>query len=144
MEITPMNSLLQKLETVLQMPDAGTMNGMDYEFSPIPGEVEVVQVTFKDREEFPIYLTQSASQMICICYLWRDAEVIADKRSQMLENMLDMNIPMPLSSFGRIGEWYAIFGALDLNSSAGSIIKELTVLSDNALDALDAMSEYLN
>jgi hypothetical protein len=62
----------------------------------------------------------------------------------MLESMLDMNIPMPLSSFGRIGEWYAIFGALDQNSTAGSIIKELTVLSDNAIDALDAMSEYLN
>ncbi|MGD8910259.1 MAG: DUF2170 family protein [Chromatiales bacterium] len=139
-----MNSLLKKLESVLQMSDTGTMNGMDYEFNPIPGEVEVVQVTFKEREEFPIYLTQSDSQMICICYLWKDEEVIAEKRSQMLESMLDMNIPMPLSSFGRIGKWYAIFGALDLDSSASSIIKELTVLSDNALDALDAMSEYLN
>jgi uncharacterized protein YjfI (DUF2170 family) len=139
-----MNSLLQKLESVLQMPDAGAMNGMDYEFNPIPGEVEVVQVTFKDREECPIYLTESNSQMICICYLWRDGEVIAEKRTQMLESMLDMNIPMPLSSFGRIGEWYAIFGALDQNSTADSIIKELTVLSDNAIDALDAMSEYLN
>jgi uncharacterized protein YjfI (DUF2170 family) len=139
-----MNSLLEKLESVLQMPDAGTMNGMDYEFSPIPGEVEVVQVTFKDREECPIYLTESNSQMICICYLWRDDEVIAEKRTEMLESMLDMNIPMPLSAFGRIGEWYAIFGALDQDSTAGSIIKELTVLSDNAIDALDAMSEYLN
>jgi hypothetical protein len=139
-----MNSLLRKLESVLQMPDAGTMNGLDYEFSPIPGEVEVVQVTFKEREEFPIYLTQSNSQMICICYLWREQEVITETRSQMLESMLDMNIPMPLSSFGKIGEWYTIFGALDQDSSAGSIIKELTVLSDNALDALDAMSGYLN
>ncbi len=139
-----MNSLLSKLESVLKMPDSGTMNGMDYELSPIPGDVEVVQVTFKDREEFPIYLTQSDSQMICICYLWRDEEVVAEKRLQMLESMLDMNVPMPLSSFGRIGDWYAIFGALDQDSSAGSIIKELTVLSDNALDALDAMSGYLN
>jgi uncharacterized protein len=139
-----MNNLLEKLESVLQMSDAGTMNGMDYEFNPIPGEVEVVQVTFKDREEFPLYLTQSNSQMICICYLWKDAEVIAEKRTQMLESMLDMNIPMPLSSFGRIGEWYAIFGALDQDSSASSVIKELTVLSDNAIDAIEAMSEYLN
>ncbi len=139
-----MNSLLRKLESVLQMPDAGSMNGLDYEFSPIPGEVEVVQVTFKDREEFPIYLTQSNSQMICICYLWREQEVITETRSQMLESMLDMNIPMPLSSFGKIGDWYTIFGALDQDSSASSIIKELTVLSDNALDALDAMSGYLN
>ncbi|MET0027109.1 MAG: DUF2170 family protein [Candidatus Thiodiazotropha sp.] len=139
-----MNSLLSKLESVLKMPDSGTMNGMEYELSPIPGDVEVVQVTFKDREEFPIYLTQSNSQMICICYLWRDEEVLAEKRIPMLESMLDMNVPMPLSSFGRIGDWYTIFGALDQDSSASSVIKELTVLSDNALDALDAMSDYLN
>jgi uncharacterized protein len=139
-----MNSLLSQLEKVLQMPDAGTMNGMEYEFNPIPGDVEVVQITFVRREEFPIYLTQSDSQMICICYLWKDEEVVPEKRLQMLESMLEVNVPMPLSSFGRIGDWYAIFGALDKNSSADSIIKELTVLSDNALDAVEAMSEFLN
>lgn len=140
----PMNNLLEKLERVLGMSDTGSLNGLEYEFNPIPGEVEVVQVAFKDREELPIYLTQSESQMLCICYLWDDEEVISDKRAEMLEVMLDMNIPMPLSSFGRIGSRYTIFGALSLESSAESIARELTVLSDNALDAIDAMSEYLN
>ncbi|MCM8856520.1 MAG: YjfI family protein [Candidatus Thiodiazotropha sp. (ex Lucinoma kastoroae)] len=139
-----MNNLLEKLERVLGMSDTGSLNGLEYEFNPIPGEVEVVQVAFKDREELPIYLTQSESQMLCICYLWDDEEVISDKRAEMLEVMLDMNIPMPLSSFGRIGSRYTIFGALSLESSAESIARELTVLSDNALDAIDAMSEYLN
>lgn len=139
-----MNNLLEKLESVLGMSDSGSLNGLDYEFNPIPGDVEVVQVAFKDREELPIYLTQSESQMICICYLWDDTEVIPDKRAEMLEVMLDMNIPMPLSSFGRIGSRYTIFGALSLDSSAESIARELTVLSDNALDAIEAMSEYLN
>ncbi|MCU7806139.1 MAG: YjfI family protein [Candidatus Thiodiazotropha sp. (ex Lucinoma annulata)] len=139
-----MNNLLEKLERVLGMSDTGSLNGLEYEFNPIPGEVEVVQVAFKDREELPIYLTQSDSQMLCICYLWDDEEVISDKRAEMLEVMLDMNIPMPLSSFGRIGSRYTIFGALSLESSAESIARELTVLSDNALDAIDAMSEYLN
>lgn len=139
-----MNNLLEKLESVLGMSDSGSLNGLDYEFNPIPSDVEVVQVAFKDREELPIYLTQSESQMICICYLWDDTEVIPDKRAEMLEVMLDMNIPMPLSSFGRIGSRYTIFGALSLDSSAESIARELTVLSDNALDAIEAMSEYLN
>ena len=139
-----MSSLLEKLESVLGMSDTGTLNGLDYEFNPIPGEVEVVQVVFKDRKELPIYLTQSESQMICICYLWDDNEVIPGKRTEMLEVMLDMNIPIPLSSFGRIGSRYTIFGALSLDSSAESIAKELTVLSDNALDAIEAMSDYLN
>lgn len=139
-----MNDLLAKLETVLGMSDAGSLNGLEYEFNPIPGDVEVVQVLFKDREELPIYLTQSDSQMLCICYLWDDEEVIPARRVEMMEVMLDMNIPMPLSSFGRIGSRYAIFGALSIHSSADHIAKELTVLSDNALDAIEAMSEYLN
>lgn len=139
-----MNNLLTKLETVLGMSDVGSLNGLDYEFNPIPGDVEVVQVVFKDREEMPIYLTQSGSQMLCICYLWDDKEVIPAKRAEMLEVMLDMNIPMPLSSFGRIGTRYAISGALSIDSSADDIATELTVLSDNALDAIEAMSEYLN
>lgn len=139
-----MNGLLEKLETVLGMPDTGTLNGFEYEFNPIPGDVEVIQVVFKDREELPIYLTQSDSQMLCICYLWEEKEIISKKRSEMLEVMLDMNISVPLSSFGRIGNRYTIFGALSLDSSAESIARELTVLSDNALDAIDAMSEYLN
>ncbi|MCU7845156.1 MAG: YjfI family protein [Candidatus Thiodiazotropha sp. (ex Monitilora ramsayi)] len=126
------------------MPDTGTLNGFEYEFNPIPGDVEVIQVVFKDREELPIYLTQSDSQMLCICYLWEEKEIISKKRSEMLEVMLDMNISVPLSSFGRIGNRYTIFGALSLDSSAESIARELTVLSDNALDAIDAMSEYLN
>ena len=139
-----MNNLLTKLEQALGMSDTGSLNGLDYEFNPIPGDVEVVQVAIKDREELPIYLTQSDSQMICICYLWDDTEVIPAKRAEMMEVMLDMNIPMPLSSFGRIGQRYAIFGALSIDSSADDIARELTVLSDNALDAIEAMSEYLN
>ena len=139
-----MNNLLSKLEHALGLADTGSLNGLDYEFNPIPGDVEVVQVAFKDREELPIYLTQSDSQMLCICYLWDEKEVIPDKRAEMMSIMLDMNIPMPLSSFGRIGTRYAIFGALSIDSSAEDIAKELTVLSDNALDAIEAMSEYLN
>lgn len=77
-----MNNLLEKLERVLGMSDTGSLNGLEYEFNPIPGEVEVVQVAFKDREELPIYLAQSESQMLCICYLWDDEEVISDKRAE--------------------------------------------------------------
>ncbi|MES9853866.1 MAG: DUF2170 family protein [Candidatus Thiodiazotropha sp. L084R] len=139
-----MSSLLEKLESLFGSSDTGSINGLEYEFNPIPADVEVVQVVFKEREELPIYLTQSDSQMMCICYLWAETEIIPEKRTEMLELMLDMNIPIPLSSFGRIGSRYTIFGALSLNSSAESIGKELTVLSDNALDAIEAMSEYLN
>jgi uncharacterized protein YjfI (DUF2170 family) len=138
-----MSSLLEKLGAIHGMSDTGTFNGLDYEFIPIPGDIEVVQVIFRGREELPIYLTQSDSQMIGICYLWDECEVLPARRTEMLESMLDMNIPIPLSSFGKIGSRYTIFGALSLDASVHHIAKELTVLSDNALDAIEAMSDYL-
>jgi uncharacterized protein YjfI (DUF2170 family) len=57
--------------------------------------------------------------------------------------MLEMNIPMPLSSFSKIGDKYVVFGALAINSPFADIEHELAVLSSNALEVIDDMSEYL-
>ena len=54
-----------------------------------------------------------------------------------------MNIPMPLSSFSKIGDKYVIFGALSINSSFHDIEHELGVLSNNAMEIIDDMGEYL-
>lgn len=118
--------------------------GLDVDFQPMPGTTEVIQATLQDREELPIFLTMSDDQLLCICYLWDESEVKPETRTEMLEAMLDMNIPMPLSSFSRIEGKYAVFGAMSLNSSAIDIALEVVTLSDNAIDAIEAMSEYLN
>ena len=78
-----------------------------------------------------------------ICYLWGEDEVRPDGKLEMLEAMLDMNIPMPLSSFGRIDDKYAVFGAVALSTSVEDLALELVMLSDNAIDAIDALSDYL-
>ena len=57
--------------------------------------------------------------------------------------MLEMNIPMPLSSFSKIGDKYVVFGALAISSTFTDIEHELAVLSSNALEVIDDMSEYL-
>ncbi len=120
------------------------MGGLSVELLPIPGEVPVIQVTIEGRQELPIFVTCSDSQVLCMCYLWTDAEVQPARRTELLETLLDLNPAVPLSSFGRVGNRYVLCGALARDASAEDVAKDVAVLSDNALDALDALSEFLN
>lgn len=117
--------------------------GFSFDSLPITGEVDVLQVTIEGREELPIFLSVTDDQILCIAYLWGEEEVKQDSRSEMLEAMLEMNIPMPLSSFSKIDNKYVVFGALSVNSSLTEIEHELAVLSDNSLDVIDDMADYL-
>jgi len=117
--------------------------GFDFEHQIIPGEEEVLQISLVGREEIPVYLTQTDTQILCISYLWGENEIRPGSKTELVEMMLDMNIPMPLSSFARIGDQYAVFGALSTNSSIEDIAHEIITLSDNSLEAIDVMSEFL-
>jgi len=124
--------------------DIDTRDGYDFDYQIIPGEEEVLQISLSDREEIPVYLTLTDTQILCISYLWDEEEIKPSSKNEMMEMMLDMNIPMPLSSFSRIGDRYAVFGALSLNSSIEDIAHEIVTLSDNALDSIEVMSDFLN
>ncbi|VFN00308.1 MAG: hypothetical protein BECKG1743D_GA0114223_103222 [Candidatus Kentron sp. G] len=109
----------------------------------VEGEVPLVKVELEDREEFPIYLTVDEDQILCTTYLWQENEVTAHRRAQLMEDMLTMNLPMPLSSFGKIGDQYLIFGAMAVGSRIEEVQHEICVLSDNTLNAVEVMAEYL-
>jgi uncharacterized protein YjfI (DUF2170 family) len=136
-------SALQKLMDQVIALDDEQRFGLDFEYQIIKGDVDVAEVTIKDREELPIFLTMSDDQILCICYLWGEDEVAHATRADMMQAMLDINIPMPLSSFARIGDKYVVFGAMSLSSNAVDVALELSMLSENALDAISTMSEYL-
>ncbi len=123
--------------------DEEARRGAEFDIQPVPGADEVFQVIVNGGEELPVFVTATDSQILCICYLWGEDEVRPDGKLEMLEAMLDMNIPMPLSSFGRIDDKYAVFGAVALSTSVEDLALELVMLSDNAIDAIDALSDYL-
>lgn len=117
--------------------------GMVFDCQPISGEVDVLQTTVIGREELPIFVSVTDDQVLCITYLWGQDEVKPEGLAEMHESMLEMSIPMPLSSFSKIGDKYVIFGALSINSTFDDIEHELSVLSNNAVEIIDDMSEYL-
>jgi len=135
---------IKQIASQLNSLTADEREGFDFEHQIIPGEEEVLQISVTGREEIPVYLTLTDTQILCIAYLWDESEIKPDTKGEMVAMMLDMNIPMPLSSFSRIGDKYAVFGALSLNSNIQDIAHEIVTLSDNAIDAIDVMSEFLN
>lgn len=109
-----------------------------------PGEQDVLQVIVDGNDELPIFVTQTEEQLLCISYLFAEDEVKADMRDELNETLLRLNVPIPLSAFAKIDDKYAIFGALSVNSSFDDITHELVTLADNAIDALEAVTIYLN
>ncbi|MGJ7525066.1 MULTISPECIES: YjfI family protein [unclassified Variovorax] len=138
-----MQSLLDQLKGLDTLAGAA-MGGLPVQLQPIPGSTPVVQVSIEGRDELPIFITSSDMQIICICYLWTEEEVKPARRTELLESLLDLNPSVPLSSFGRVDGRYVLTGALGRDASVEDIAREVAVLSDNALDALDALSEFLN
>lgn len=137
-----MNALQQQIAGLDALVSA-RLGGAAVDLQPIPGSVPVVQVTVEGREELPIFVTCAEPQVLCIVYLWGDDEVRPDQRTALLETLLDLNVSIPLSSFGRIGGRYVLFGALARHASVQDIAEDIAVLSDNSLDALSALSEFL-
>jgi uncharacterized protein YjfI (DUF2170 family) len=137
-----MKSLQERMEGLDALVGARLV-GAPVSFQPIPGEVPVIQVVIGGREELPIFVTASKAQILCICYLWTDAEVIPARRAELMEVLLELNPAIPLSSFGRVDGRYMLVGALSEDARADDIANEIAALSDNALDALDSLAAYL-
>ena len=137
-----MTDLHQQLAN-LDVLTSAVMGGISVQLQPIKGEVPVIQVSIDGRDELPIFVTSSGTQLICLCYLWTEDEIKPDMRAQLHEALLDLNPAVLLFSFGRVGDRYVLTGALNRNARAEDVAHEVAVLSDNALDALDALKDFL-
>ena len=134
---------ITKLADQLTISGKDVESGFLFEVNPIPGEIEVLQIIIEDKEELPIFISVSEEQILCITYLFKEDEIKQDSVNEMNSAMLSTNISMPLSAFAKIDEQYVIYGALSVKSDLKDIIHEIEVLSGNAIEAIEAMSDYL-
>lgn len=116
--------------------------GYAFDCQPIPGEVEVLQVIVDQMDELPIYISVTDTQILCIAYLCTEDDIDKGKYADMCVGMLEMNIPMPLSSFAKVDNRFVVFGALSLNSSFDDIVHEIITLNENAMEAMNSLEEY--
>ncbi len=118
-------------------------NGFTFAARSADGD-DAIEVVVEDRDEFPIVVSTDDEQILCMTYLWDEGQVKPESRTNLLTALLEMNVPLPLSSFGKIGDRYVVFGALAAGSTIGDVVTELEALSDNTLEAIEVVSPYLN
>lgn len=135
------NETLEQLMT--DLAENKLSDGAQLSIEMFDGENTVACIKVEDREEFPIYMTVDEGQILCISYLFGEDQVNPDKRAAMAEAMLIMNVSIPLSAFSKIGDQYIMFGALSPKSSIDELLHEIELLSDNVLEAIEAVSDYL-
>ncbi len=122
--------------------DHTSANGYGLAVTNLDGE-DALEVVVEDRVEFPIIVWFDGEQLLAVTYLWDESQVRPDSRTEMLAALLELNVPLQLSSFGKIRDRYVLFGALAANSTLDHITTELEVLSDNTLEAIEIIAPYL-
>ena len=122
--------------------DHTSANGYGFAVTNLDGE-DALEVVVEDRMEFPILVWFDGEQLLAVTYLWDESQVRPDSRTEMLAALLELNVSLPLSSFGKIRDRYVLFGALSATSTLDHITTELEVLSDNTLEAIEIIAPYL-
>ncbi|MCK4841353.1 MAG: DUF2170 family protein [Methylococcales bacterium] len=137
-----MNNSLEKVQAALA--DYTTEDGSVFNVTATDNDdICMLTIIREDIEEFAILATASDSQLLFNVALFDKAQIIEGQLMALNEMMLELNIAMPLSSFALTGGLYSIFGAMSVNSEINQIQEEITVLSENIIDALEVCQQFL-
>jgi len=113
-------------------------------FDAVLSEDGVLEVCCSNNEEFPINIVKTETQLLAITPLFNVAEVQAEKLNELNEELLFISPAIPLSSIGRQGETYILFGAMALNTVFDNIVHELEIQAENTLDVLQVIEPLLS
>lgn len=113
-------------------------------FDAVLSEDGVLEVICSNNEEFPINIVKTETQLLAITPLFSVAEVKAEKLNELNEELLFISPAIPLSSIGRQGDTYILFGAMALNTQFDNIVHELEVQAENTLDVLQVIEPLLS
>ena len=137
-----MNNSLDKVQAALA--EHTSEEGSGFSVSATNNDdISMLTIIREDMEEFAILVTASDTQLLFNVALFDSAQIIEGQTAALNEMMLELNIAMPLSSFALVGGIYSIFGAMSVNSEVKQIQEEVTVLSENIMDALEVCQEFL-
>ena len=128
-------------ELMFKLNDYVTSEGTS--FDAVLSDSGVLEVICSNNEEFPINIVETETQLLAITPLFNVAEVKSEKMAELNEEMLFMSPAIPLSSVGRQGDTYIIFGAMALETVFENIVHELEIQAENTLDVLEVIEPLL-
>jgi len=112
-------------------------------FDAVLNEDGILEVICSNNDEFPIHMTTTHTQIIAVTRLFDISEVAQGSVNELDEMCLRLSPAIPLSSIGRQGSAYILFGAMALNTRFEVVAHELEVQAENTIDVLEAIEELL-
>lgn len=106
---------------------------------------DVLRVTLKERGDLSVLIAASGEQILMSVALVQANDV--PNREAFDRLILQTHKLVPLSTFGLTtidgAEWYELFGSLSSHSRDDVVVEEAAVLADNALEAAEMISEWI-
>lgn len=104
---------------------------------------DMLTVYCSDAPETPIFTTVPDGQILTVTGLFHESDVKEGLADEMHVAMLSLGPVMPLSSIGKQGGNYILYGSMSNNTVFENIVHELRIQVDNTLEAIDALNDYL-
>lgn len=109
----------------------------------LQGADPVIRAVAFGREELPVLISVSGDVITCMCWLWPVSAVPKDERARINEDLLRLNPLTPLTAYAIVDDSYVMYGEISARSPLRDVEQEILTLSDNVVDALDAVGSAL-
>ena len=106
-------------------------------------EGDVLTIYCSDTPETPIILTAPDGQILTVTPLFDTSDIKEDMAAELHIAMLSIGPVMPLSSIGKQGNSYFVYGSMAHGTVFENIVHELQLQVNNTLDTIDALNDYL-
>ena len=104
---------------------------------------EIIELSCSNAEDFPIRLSVTHQQIIAMSHLFSEDDINNEELTSLNETLLRLSPVVPLSSFGKDGKLYFLFGAMPLNTTFENLAHELEVQAENTVEALETFQELM-
>ncbi len=104
---------------------------------------EIIELTCSNAEDFPIRLSVTDQQIIAISHLFSEDDIVPEEINGLNETLLRLSSVIPLSSFGKDGKFYFLFGSMPLGTLFENLAHELEIQAENTIEALETFQELM-
>jgi uncharacterized protein YjfI (DUF2170 family) len=133
------------MSTILQQLLEKTQQATNLTFTAEMLGDDVMKVTAEDLEDFPILVTANEHQIDALINLVPLTEIPSDDAVQLsfYKSIVAMNNELDLSVVGVESGYCNISGQLSADSKFESFVKEIELLTENTVEAIEFISEFV-
>lgn len=135
--------MINKLNALVPILNSG-MNSSGSRFVAILNQDGILEVKCSNNVDYPIHIVITHEQILTITYLFDIDAVEKNKLNKLNDMFLEINPIIPLSSLGKQGDKYILFGSMPIDTDIKFLMHELEIQAENTIDVLETIESLLN